>query len=123
MTIAHRFEQILDKMGESVTIRKRTEGSADEFNVPEFTWSDEATEDAVLTSPTVVTFAELTWTYRGKMESRDRLAYFNQDSVIAENKRVITSAGERYEVDVVDTPTIFGEQILKIAILRRLTEQ
>lgn len=123
MPVSHRIEQMLDNQGQSVTIRKRTEGSVDEFNVPTFTWSDEATENAILASPTVKTFAEVAWIYAGKMESRDRLAYFKVDSVIAENKRVVLQSGERYEVEVVDQPVIFGQQCLKVAILRRITEQ
>lgn len=123
MPISHRIEQMLDRQGQTVTIRKRTEGIKDEFNIPTFTWSDEATETAILASPTVRTFAEVAWIYAGQMESRDRLGYFKQDSVVAENKRVVLQSGERYEVDIVDQPVIFGQQCLKVVILRRLTEQ
>ena len=123
MPVAHRFEQILSKVGQSVTIRPRTEGDKDEFNVPKYTWADTVTEDAILTAPTVVTFAELKWLPEGQLEARDRIAYFNGDSVIAEKDRVILSTGERYEVDVVDSPTIFGQTTIKVCVLRRLTEQ
>ena len=123
MPVSHRIEQMLANQGQTVTIRKRTEGSADEFNVPTYTWSDEADETALLTSPTVKTFAEVAWIYAGQMESRDRMAYFKLDSVVAEGKRVITQSGERYEVSVLDIPIIFGQQCLKVAILRRITEQ
>ena len=114
---------MLDRQGQTVTIRKRTVGSVDEFNRPSYIWLDETTETAILTSPTVKTFAEVAWIYAGKMESRDRLAYFKVDSVIAENKRVVLQSGERYEVEVVDQPVMFGQQCLKVVILRRITEQ
>lgn len=123
MPVSHRIEQMLDNQGQSVTIRKRTVGSVDEYNRPTYTWSDETTENAILASPTVRTFAEVAWIYAGKMEARDRLGYFKADSVIAENKRVVLQSGERYEVDVVDQPVIFGQQCLKVVILRRITEQ
>ena len=123
MPVSHRIEQMLDNQGQSVTIRKKTVGSVDEFNRPTHTWSDEADETALLTSPTVKSFAEVAWIYAGQMESRDRMAYFKLDSVVAEGKRVITQSGERYEVSVLDTPVIFGQQCLKVAVLRRITEQ
>ena len=120
---AHRFDQLFDKVGETVTIRQRTEGSLDEFNIPEYTWADYGTETAIITSPAVKTFAEIIWTYQGQMETQDRIAYFKAGSVIAENDRVVRASGEKYEVDVVDQPTVFGTSVLKIAILRRITEQ
>lgn len=123
MTVAHRFEQILSKVGQPVSIRSRTAGAADEFNRPSYTWADAVTEDAILTAPTVVTFADMKWSPEGQMEARDRIGYFNGDSVIAENDRVILSTGERYEVDVMDSPVIFGQTTIKVCILRRLTEQ
>lgn len=123
MTLGHRFEQIFDNMGETVTIRKRTQNGVDEFNSPKFIWSEEADETAIITNATTKTFAELAWVYAGQMETRDRLGYFKIDSVIAENKRVILSSGERYTVEIVDTPTVFGQASFKLAKLKRLTEQ
>lgn len=114
---------MLDKRGQTVTIRKRTEGAKDEFNVPTFTWSDEATEQAVITSPAIRTFAEVMWTYQGQMEKHDRLGYFASDSVVDENKRVVLQSSERYEVDVVDSPVMFGAEVLKMVLLRRIVEQ
>ena len=123
MTVGHRFEQIFDNMGETVTIRKRTQNGVDDFNSPKFIWSDEATETALITNATTKTFAELAWVYAGQMETRDRLGFFKSDSVVAENKRVILASGERYEVEILDTPTVFGQSSFKLAKLKRLVEQ
>jgi len=123
LPLSERINQLLGAQGQPVVIRQRVEGSVDEFNVPTYTWSDEATETCVLTSPTTKTFAELAWVYAGQMESRDRLGYFKLDSVIAEQKRVVLSSGERYEVDTIDVPYMLAQQVMKVALLRRILEQ
>lgn len=120
---AHRFDQLFDKVGETVTIIQRTETGLDQFNNPEYVWTDYGTETAIITSSAVRTFAEIIWTYQGEMETHDRIAYFKDGSVIAEKDRVVLSSGEKYEVDVVDQPTVFGTRVLKIVKLRRITEQ
>jgi hypothetical protein len=95
----------------------------DEYKRPIYIWADQATEYAIIGSRATRDFAELMWIYAGELETRDRLGYFKADSVIAEDKRVILQSGERYEADIVDQPILFGVQLLKIALLRRLTEQ
>ncbi len=120
---SHRFDQIFDKVGETVSIYERTAGSEDAYgNIP-YTWELEATETAILPNPTTKSFAEMIWAYLGQNENRDRLAYFKAGSIVEKNMQIETSNGERYEIDIVDDATVFGSTMLKIGILRRLTEQ
>ena len=122
---AHRFEQILDKVGETVSIYQSTEGAADEFGNVSLTWALETTETALVPVPAATPrmFAQLLWAMAGKHVDYDRMAYFKSDSVITNDKRVVLVSGDEYEVSFVDKPTLFGAQVFKVALLRRVLEQ
>jgi hypothetical protein len=120
---AHRFEQVIDKIGETVTILKYTSGATDQFGDEPKTWETETTEKAILPSPTTKNFAELFQLMAGHLTERDRLAYFKTDSVVAKGKRVLLASGDEYEVDVLDTPRVFDTAMMKIVKLRQVEMQ
>ena len=122
---AHRFDQLFDKVGETVSIYQSTEGAADEFGNVSLTWALETTETAIVPVPAANPrmFAQLLWAMAGKTIEYDRMAYFRSDSVIANDKRVVLVSGDEYEVSIVDSPTIYGKQVHKVALLRRVLEQ
>ena len=121
----HRFDQLFNKVGETVSIFQSTEGAADEFGNVSLTWALETTETAIVPVPAATPrmFAQLLWSMAGKYMDYDRMAYFKLDSVIANDKRVVLASGDEYEVSFVDSPTVFGNQVYKVALLRRVLEQ